>query len=193
MPDTITLTPIGAAALQCETDAGITTVPLTQEVAFGSWQRGIPEEYWSLTAQELTERIRAARATLGSRAVILGHHYQREDIIQFADERGDSFALAQYAAERQEAEYIVFCGVHFMAEAADILAGPHQQTILPNMEAGCSMADMASDPDVRQAWRELGRMCEHRIGRGARQRDPLAGRRSRSQRELDAPGPDTLS
>ena len=156
MPDTITLTPIGAAALQCETDAGITTVPLTQEVAFGSWQRGIPEEYWSLSAEELTERIRAARATLGSRAVILGHHYQREDIIQFADERGDSFALAQYAAERQEAEYIVFCGVHFMAEAADILAGPHQQTILPNMEAGCSMADMASDPDVRQAWRELG-------------------------------------
>jgi quinolinate synthase len=156
MADTITLTPIGAAALQCETDAGIATVPLTQEVAFGSWQRGIPQEYWSLTADELTERIRAARATLGSRAVILGHHYQREDIIQFADERGDSFALAQYAAERQEAEYIVFCGVHFMAEAADILAGPHQQTILPNMEAGCSMADMASDPDVRQAWRELG-------------------------------------
>jgi quinolinate synthase len=156
MADTITLTPIGAAALQCETDAGIATVPLTQEVAFGSWQRGIPQEYWSLTAEELTERIRAARATLGSRAVILGHHYQREDIIQFADERGDSFALAQYAAERQEAEYIVFCGVHFMAEAADILAGPHQQTILPNMEAGCSMADMASDPDVRQAWRELG-------------------------------------
>ena len=156
MADTITLTPIGAAALQCETDAGITTVPLTQEVAFGSWQRGIPEEYWALGAEELTARIRAARATLGSRVVILGHHYQREDIIQFADERGDSFALAQYAAERQEAEYIVFCGVHFMAEAADILAAPHQQTILPNMEAGCSMADMASDPDVRQAWRELG-------------------------------------
>ena len=156
MADSITLTPVGAAALQCETDAGIATIPLTQEVAFGSWQRGIPQEYWGLDAEALTERIRAARATLGSRAVILGHHYQREDIIQFADERGDSFALAQYAAERQEAEYIVFCGVHFMAEAADILAGPHQQTILPNMEAGCSMADMASDPDVRQAWRELG-------------------------------------
>ena len=156
MADSITLTPGGAAALQCETDAGIATVPLTQEVAFGSWQRGIPQEYWDLTAEELTARIRAARATLGSRVVILGHHYQREDIIQFADERGDSFALAQYAAERPESEYIVFCGVHFMAEAADILAAPHQRTILPNMEAGCSMADMASDPDVRQAWRELG-------------------------------------
>jgi quinolinate synthase len=156
MPETLTLSP-AVPALQCETDAGIATVPLTQEVAFGSWQRGIPEAYWALGSQELTERIRAARATLGSRVVVLGHHYQREDIIQFADERGDSFALAQYAAERPESEYIVFCGVHFMAEAADILAGPHQTTILPNMEAGCSMADMASDPDVREAWKELGR------------------------------------
>ena len=124
-------------------------------MSFGSWQRGIPEEYQGLGAEELTRRIRAARATLGERVVILGHHYQREDIIQFADERGDSFMLAQYAAERPESEYIVFCGVHFMAEAADILCQPHQQVILPNLEAGCSMADMASEPDVRAAWREL--------------------------------------
>lgn len=144
-----------AAQLQCETDTGIATIPLVEEVSFGSWQRGIPAEYQGLDAEELTARIRAARAALGSRVVILGHHYQREDIIQFADERGDSFALAQYAAERPESEYIVFCGVHFMAEAADILCQPHQQVILPNLEAGCSMADMASDPDVRSAWREL--------------------------------------
>ncbi len=142
--------------LQCETDTGIATIPLSEEVAFGSWQKTIPDAYWALGADELTARIRAARVTLGSRVVILGHHYQREDIIAFADERGDSFALAKYAAERPESEYIVFCGVHFMAEAADILAAPHQKVILPNMEAGCSMADMASDPDVRAAWRELG-------------------------------------
>ncbi len=142
--------------LQCETDTGIATLPLSQEVSFRSWQQSIPQEYWDLGAEELVARIRAARAALGTRVVVLGHHYQREDIIQFADERGDSFALAQYAAERPEADYIVFCGVHFMAESADILCAPHQQVILPNVEAGCSMADMASDPDVRSAWRELG-------------------------------------
>ena len=153
---TATLTPPTTAVLQCETDTGIDTLPLAQEVSFGSWQKGIPEQYWALDATELTARIREARARLGKRAVILGHHYQREDIIQFADERGDSFALAQYAAERPESEYIVFCGVHFMAEAADILCAPHQQVVLPNIEAGCSMADMAARPDVLSAWRELG-------------------------------------
>lgn len=88
-------------------------------------------------------------------ALILAHNYQCEDIQGVADYVGDSLGLAYKAAEAKQST-IVFCGVHFMAEAADILAGPHQQTILPNMEAGCSMADMASDPDVRQAWRELG-------------------------------------
>ncbi|MBM3139427.1 MAG: quinolinate synthase NadA [Chloroflexi bacterium] len=145
--------PIGQ--LQCETDTGLLTVPLTQEVAFRSWQQAIPEEYWGLDADELTRRIRTARATLAENVVVLGHHYQREDIIQFADERGDSFALAQYAASHPESRYIVFCGVHFMAEAADILCAPHQQVVLPNMEAGCSMADMAAPPDVYSAWREL--------------------------------------
>jgi quinolinate synthase len=141
--------------IQCETDSGIATIPLAEEVSFGSWQPEIPEEYWALEADELEQRIRSARARLGEQVVILGHHYQREDIVQFADERGDSFALAQYAAERGESPYIVFCGVHFMAEAADILAAPHQQVILPNIEAGCSMADMAAAPDVYSAWREL--------------------------------------
>ena len=141
--------------LQCESDVGIATVPLTEEVSFGSWQHEIPTAYWELGAEELEARVRAARAELGTRAIVLGHHYQREDIIQFADVRGDSFMLAQYAAERPESEYIVFCGVHFMAEAADILSAPHQQVILPNIEAGCSMADMAAPGDVRAAWREL--------------------------------------
>ncbi|MFA7248526.1 MAG: quinolinate synthase NadA [Dehalococcoidia bacterium] len=148
--------PIGQ--LQCETDSGIETIPLALEQSFPSWQTTIPESYRGLNAEELTRRIRLARQTLGSKVVVLGHHYQREDIIQFADDRGDSFALAQYAASHPEAPYIVFCGVHFMAESADILAAPHQQVILPNIEAGCSMADMAAEADVRQAWRELGEL-----------------------------------
>ena len=146
------------AQLQCETDTGIETVPLALEQSFPSWQTTIPERYRSMDAEDLSRRIRAARATLGEKVVVLGHHYQREDIIQFADDRGDSFALAQYAASHPEAPYIVFAGVHFMAEAADILASPDQHVILPNIEAGCSMADMASEPDVQQAWRELGEL-----------------------------------
>ena len=94
--------------LQCETDTGIDTVPLALESSFDSWQQEIPHEYWELEPDELVARVRAARAQLGDRAVVLGHHYQRQDIIQFADERGDSFMLAQYAAERPQAEYIVF-------------------------------------------------------------------------------------
>ncbi|MDA0269955.1 MAG: quinolinate synthase NadA [Chloroflexi bacterium] len=154
-PITLTAERYPIAQLQCETDTGIETIPLSQEVAFGSWQPDIPAAYMDLGSDELTRRIHAARATLGDRVVILGHHYQREDIIAFADERGDSFQLAQYAANRGESEYIVFCGVHFMAEAADVLRAPHQQVILPNMAAGCSMADMASEPDVHRAWAEL--------------------------------------
>ncbi len=146
------------AQLQCETDTGIETIPLAFEQSFPSWQTTIPERYGAMDAEELARRIRAARATLGEQVVMLGHHYQREDVIQFADDRGDSFALAQYAASHPEAPYIVFAGVHFMAEAADILAAPHQRVILPNLEAGCSMADMANDADVRQAWRELGEL-----------------------------------
>ncbi len=145
-------TPRGGIA--CESDS-IETVPLTEERSFAYWQKDIPEAYWSLTADEITERIRVARAKLGTRLVVLGHHYQREDIIQFADFRGDSFKLAQWAAEKPEAEYIVFCGVHFMAEAADILSAPHQKVVLPNMAAGCSMSDMADPDDVYNAWAEL--------------------------------------
>jgi quinolinate synthase len=100
----------------------------------------------------LVDRARAARDALGDRAFILGHHYQRDEVIQFADVTGDSFKLAQQAAARPEAEYIVFCGVHFMAESADILTSDHQRVVLPDLAAGCSMADMATFDQVSEAW-----------------------------------------
>jgi quinolinate synthase len=118
-------------------------------------QHEIPVRYRQMDAAELYRRIENARTVLGSKLVILGHHYQRDDIIQHADFRGDSFKLSQQAASRKEAEYIVFCGVHFMAESADILSANHQQVILPNMAAGCSMADMANIDDVLTCWDEL--------------------------------------
>ena len=139
----------------CET--GLETIPLAEERSFSHWQTEIPAAYRGLSADGLTRRINAAREALRGQAVILGHHYQREDIIQFADVRGDSFKLAQWASEQREARYIVFCGVHFMAEAADILSAPDQQVILPNLAAGCSMADMARPDDVRKAWDALQR------------------------------------
>jgi quinolinate synthase len=105
---------------------------------------------------DLVERALAARRTLGDRAFVLGHHYQREEVIRFADARGDSFRLAQQAAARPEAEFVVFCGVHFMAESADILTGDHQQVVLPDLAAGCSMADMATLAQVEEAWEILG-------------------------------------
>lgn len=143
-----------AGGIGCESDS-IQTVPLVEERSFAYWQQDIPEEYWALSPDEIRARIAGAREKLGARLVVLGHHYQREDIIAFADFRGDSFKLAQWAAERPEAEYIVFAGVHFMAEAADILSAPHQKVMLPNMAAGCSMADMADPEDVYSAWAEM--------------------------------------
>ena len=103
----------------------------------------------------LVERARSARALLGDRAVVLGHHYQRDEVIQFADVTGDSFKLAQNAAARPDAEYIIFCGVHFMAESADILTSDSQQVILPDLAAGCSMADMAAIHQVEEGWEVL--------------------------------------
>ena len=101
---------------------------------------------------DLVERAQKAKAALGKRVMILGHHYQRDEVIQFADITGDSFKLAQAAAENREAELIVFCGVHFMAESADILTSEKQRVILPDLAAGCSMADMATLTQVRDAW-----------------------------------------
>jgi quinolinate synthase len=103
----------------------------------------------------LVERARAAKEALGSRVFVLGHHYQRDEVIQFADVTGDSFKLARDAAARPEAEFIVFCGVHFMAESADILTGPEQKVVLPDLAAGCSMADMARLSQVEDAWDAL--------------------------------------
>ena len=100
----------------------------------------------------LVERARAAKAALGDKVFVLGHHYQRDEVIQFADVTGDSFKLAREAAARPEASYVVFCGVHFMAESADILTGADQQVVLPDLAAGCSMADMATAEQVAEAW-----------------------------------------
>ena len=107
---------------------------------------------------KLVERAIKARAKLGDRAMVLGHHYQRDEVIDFADIRGDSFKLAQAAANNSSAEYIVFCGVHFMAESADILTSEFQKVILPDLAAGCSMADMASAAQVNQCWDQLTKL-----------------------------------
>lgn len=115
-------------------------------------QEKIDTRYFKMPAAERDARIRELREQLGSRLTILGHHYQRDEVVQFADFQGDSFKLSQMAAEAREAEFTLFCGVHFMAESADILGGEHQKVILPNMEAGCSMADMAKPEDVEVAW-----------------------------------------
>lgn len=135
----------------CPTDS-LKPVPLVEEKAFVAWQQDIPRQYLELKPEELDRRIREARAWLGKRLVVLGHHYQRDEVIQFADFTGDSFKLAQHAAAQREAEFVLFCGVHFMAESADILTRPEVKVILPNMAAGCSMADMADPDDVYAAW-----------------------------------------
>ena len=118
----------------------------------------LPEKYLRLSDDEMDARIAAAKATLGKRVVILGHHYQRDEVIKFADITGDSLKLSREAANRHEAEFIVFCGVHFMAESADILRQPHQKVVLPDLAAGCSMADMAAPDQLEMAWRELEQM-----------------------------------
>jgi len=118
----------------------------------------LPEKYLRLSDDEMDERIAAAKRTLGDRLVILGHHYQRDEVIKFADYIGDSLKLSRAAASKTTAEYIVFCGVHFMAESADILRAPHQKVVLPDLAAGCSMADMAAPDQLEIAWRELGQM-----------------------------------
>lgn len=112
-------------------------------------------EYRSLPVAELKDRCCKAKAKLGKRLLVLGHHYQQDEVIAFADLRGDSFRLAKMAAENHDCEFIVFCGVHFMAETADILTPPHVQVILPDLAAGCSMADMADIDQVENCWDEL--------------------------------------
>ena len=122
-----------------------------------SSERGVecPGDLPAASDPTLVERARAAKAALGDRVFVLGHHYQRDEVIEFADVTGDSFKLAQQAAARPDAEFIVFAGVHFMAESADILTGDHQKVLLPDLAAGCSMADMATFDQVEECWEVL--------------------------------------
>jgi quinolinate synthase len=124
------------------------------------FQKPLPVEYMRLDADTTAARTGAAREALGAQLVILGHHYQRDEIIRWADYRGDSLKLSQLAAQHRGARYIVFCGVHFMAESADILTGDDQVVILPNLSAGCSMADMASSGQVEDAWCDLSEVID---------------------------------
>jgi quinolinate synthase len=118
-------------------------------------QAPLAERYTDASSDDLATRIGAAKTALGSRVFILGHHYQRDEVMRWADARGDSFRLSVLAKEHPEAEFIVFCGVHFMAESADVLTSPEQQVILPDLNAGCSMADMADLDSVEEAWESL--------------------------------------
>jgi len=118
----------------------------------------LPETYVGLSDEEMDARIAAARATLGRRLVILGHHYQRDEVIKFADYTGDSYKLAQQVSKHPDAEFIIFCGVHFMAESADVLSAPDQQVILPDLAAGCSMSDMAEPDQLVMCWSDLEQM-----------------------------------
>jgi len=123
-------------------------------------QAPLPDRYTLAAPDELDDWIAAAKAELGARLLILGHHYQRPEVIRWADVRGDSFKLAQDAARNEAATDIVFCGVHFMAESADILTGDHQRVVLPDLNAGCSMADMADLDQVLEAWDELAAVSD---------------------------------
>ena len=123
-----------------------------------SERQPLPEKYLGLSDEEMDARIAAARRALGGRLLILGHHYQRDEVIKFADATGDSFRLARQIASHPDADYIVFCGVHFMAESADVLAAPRQQVILPDLAAGCSMADMVAPDQLESCWEELTQM-----------------------------------
>ena len=123
-------------------------------------QSALPDRYTDASPDELATWIGAAKATLGDRVFILGHHYQRDDVMRWADARGDSYRLSVLAQEHPEAESIVFCGVHFMAESADVLTGAHQRVILPDLNAGCSMADMADIQQVEEAWEELEQVVD---------------------------------
>src|SRR6478672_5808205 len=123
-----------------------------------SERQPLPERYVGLSDEEMDRRISVAKQKLGRRLVILGHHYQRDEVIKFADYTGDSYKLAGQVSKHPDAEFIVFCGVHFMAESADVLSAPHQQVILPDLAAGCSMSDMAEPEQLEMCWRELEEM-----------------------------------
>ncbi len=148
--DAFNISVLGQQAAELKAEKMSTTIAPMEE-------RGVScslDNYLALPDHTMDERIAAARRELGSRAVILGHHYQRDEVIRFADFRGDSYKLAQEAA-RTSANTLCFCGVHFMAESADVLANAGQQVILPDLNAGCSMADMAEIGQVEGCWEQL--------------------------------------
>ena len=139
----------------CQTDGNLRTKTLEEEFSAGvRWQK-VPTRYLKLTPEEISEGIAFARNEIGEKAVLLGHHYQRDDVIEYADFTGDSYKLSKMAAAAKDAKWIIFCGGHFMAETADILTSPDQNVLLPNMAAGCSMADMAKPTDLLDCWDEL--------------------------------------
>lgn len=166
---------IARLGAQSTCDAGLTQDPWhfdTTQLSYGPGasmfdplpnnaprQQVLPQEYRDASDEELQERIKAAKARLGNKLLVLGHFYQRDEIIVHADFVGDSFQLAKNATERPDADHIVFCGVHFMAETADILSTPEQTVTLPNLSAGCSMADMANIDQVEDCWEQLGEIC----------------------------------
>ena len=151
---TVPITELEQSAF-CRTDESLASKTLAEEFDTGvRWQK-LPISYLKAKPEELEIRIAVARAQLADRLVVLGHHYQRDEVIKFADLRGDSFKLSQYAASQRDVEFIVFCGVHFMAETADVLSAPEQSVVLPNLSAGCSMADMAHIDDVLDCWDDL--------------------------------------
>ena len=142
----------------CQDESELRTKTLQEEFKTNvRWQR-IPTRYMKLTPQQVDDGIASARAALGNDVFVLGHHYQRDDVIKYADIRGDSYLLSKQAAERHDTPYIIFCGVHFMAETADILTADNQKVILPNLMAGCSMADMAQAEDVEDAWNSISKI-----------------------------------
>lgn len=126
-------------------------------------RQSLPDRYLGLSDEEMHGRVAVARDALGEQLLILGHHYQRDEVITFADHTGDSFKLAQQASVQRDAEFIVFCGVRFMAESADVLTGPWQHVILPDLAAGCSMADMAAPDQLEVCWKELQKMGATRV------------------------------
>jgi quinolinate synthase len=153
-PRIIPITEIEQSAF-CRSTSNLKSKTLDEELKAGVRWQTIPAEYRTLEPDEVVDRIRQARLKLGKRVMVLGHHYQRDEVIQFADYRGDSFNLSKYAAEAKDLEAVIFCGVHFMAETADILTPTDVSVILPNLTAGCSMADMAKIADVEDCWEEL--------------------------------------
>ena len=153
-PRTIPITEIEQSAF-CRSSSNLKSKTLAEELKAGVRWQTVPAEYRTLESDQVVERIQAARSKLGERVMVLGHHYQRDEVIQFADFRGDSYNLSKYAAETKGLEAVIFCGVHSMAETADILTDSDVSVILPNLMAGCSMADMAKIDDVEECWDEL--------------------------------------